>query len=320
MLILLTGLIFLISVESLFWSFSVNRHANWLRLNPEYDRRLAVPHSILGFGAIVTGLLTLFLWLWFIYEIVHIQFNLENSHQIILLKFLIVFWTNLVVVHMWAIVARYSCLHTIYWPYFSKFISNTLIKYFSLTEVHKYCHTLNKWNKIDKLEEQHKNLILKFGDKMNDILWTKDVDLRFTYVNKNMAKRILLSDQQNVLGRTHHQIAEELRCKGMKYTFDMGCEHSDKEIKKTMNPSRFISSGIIGDNNVYFHVFKSPIYFNGKFTGLIGFGRNITFEVSKLENIDLLIRAGDIEQALILFSEYRHKFINLEHYEDMYGD
>lgn len=319
MITLLTGLVFLVSIESTFWAFSVNRHAYWLKTHPEYDRRLAVPYTILGFGASITGLLTLFLWLWFICGIAIMQFKYTSVCPIST-KFIIVFWTNLVIIHMWAIVARYSCLHTAYWPYMSRFISNILIKYFNLTEVHKYCHILKKWNDLDRLNEQHRTLILKFSDRMNDILWTKDAHLRFTYVNKSMAEKILLSDQHAVLGRTHQQIAESLRSRGVEYTFDTVCEHTDNKILEVRKTERFVSSGIIDGTKIHLHVFKAPIYFDGKFTGLIGLGRNITFEVNKLEKIDLLIRAGEIQQALVLFSEYKSKFMNLEHYEDINGN
>lgn len=313
-LILIT-ISFLLSFESIWWCFAIHQHSVWILNNPEYDRRQAISPKTMIWGMSFIGISSLLAWFWFWHNISMFDECLIHEHDI-MGDFIISCLYQFTIIYMCASIARYSCLHTEYWPIISKLISSQLIKYFNFTDLNKYCLSLEKWNKLDLLAKKHNILIIKFADEMADIIWTKDQKLRFTYVNPSMAKLLLKTAKEEVIGFRHMDIAEKIREKGITYSFDLVCEISDKELFKNEEIIRYISSGIIDGEKYHFHILKSPIMINDEIKGLIGVGRNITFEVSNLEQIDLLFKAGKTQEGIELFYTFKENFMNLKHYKE----
>lgn len=309
--------VFMLAVEVMFWSFSINRHAVWLMQHPNYDRRMAVPSKILAVGGWFTAILALCLWFWHIHS-----FALHRLSDSMLKNYIIdtffICWILIAMIHLWAMIARYGCLHTQYWPIISGLVSKMLIKKFGITDVNKHCTYMRRWNELDRLSEKHRKLVFKFADKMRDFIWTKDTKKRYTYVNKAMCDYILFYDQHDVIGLSHQQIATELREEGVVYNFDSVSIKSDDKVLADRELTRFVERGIIDNKEVTLHVLKAPIFADGEINGIIGVARDITFEVESLEKIELLFKSGDIAKGLKVFYKYKEDFMGLRKYKSHY--
>ena len=303
-------IIFFLSVELMFWSFSINRHSVWLSKHPHYDRRLAVPSRLLSMAGCMTAIFAICLWIWHVYSFSLYMNNLVSSFDFYTRAFFIV-WTELSIIHLWAMLARYGCVHTKYWPIFSGILSGILIKRFNLTDISKYCRSMRKWNDLDKLSEQHKFLLFKFVDILKDVIWTKDIHQKYTYVNNSMADNVLLIDGFDTMGKTHMKIADELRNEGVNYNFDFVCSKSDNYILKHRVITKFTERGIINEKEHVFRVLKAPIIIDYQVVGIIGIGRDISFEVHSLEKIESLFRDKNINGAEKEFTEFKNAYMAL---------
>lgn len=297
-------IIFILAVEVCFWSFSINRHAIWLINHPYYDRRLAVPAKVLSFAGWMTALLAISLWIW------HVRaFSLHNISQMDTIEFygktFLTSWVLLSMIHMWGIVSRYACLHSSYWPIISGKISDFIVRKLGMTEINKYCSTLRKWNELDRLSEQHKQLLFKFADKMNDYIWTKDQYGKYTYVNESLANEILLMDSLDVVGMSHNEIGDCNRNAGITYSFDNAITNSDNVVIEKKVNLHFILRGIINDLPIAVKVTKSPIFIDGQVVGIIGIGRDITYEIDTMDQFEILLKTNKIEEAKNLFTEFK---------------
>ncbi len=134
-------------------------------------------------------------------------------------------------------------------------------------------------------EKKYKKLynLLKFmSDNAADMFWAKDINNRFTFVNKVFAKKLLnTEDTEEPIGKdiifyakreqkTHPDIKDF-------YTLAEKCETYDEKAKKSGKPLHFYYSGKIVNTYIYLDVYKSPLLDNkGKITGTVGYARDIT--------------------------------------------
>jgi len=309
--------VFMLSVEVMFWSFSINRHATWLCDNPMYDRRMAVPSKILALCGWITALLSISLWVWHVNSYAMLKMD-SISNSDFYLKTFFICWVQISFIHLWAMLARYGCLHTQYWPIISGYISKFLIRKFQLTDINKYCSSMRKWDEIDKVSSQHRQILFKFADVMCDLIWTKDTKKRYTYVNKSMCRYVLILDTHTVIGLTHKQIADKLRSKGIAYDFDNASIKSDNEVLLSKKITRFLERGTINDKEVTLHVLKSPIFEKGKLVGIIGVARDVSDDIENLEKIDFLFKSGNYEQGIAKFNSYKKDFLDLKKYDSLH--
>lgn len=316
---LVLGIVFFLSVEVLFWSFSINRHAYWLRLHPDYDRRLAVPARILGTAGWITAFLSLSIWVWIVYNYTLFRYDVCGACSYYLQSALAC-WMQLSLIHLWGIIARYSCLHTQFWPIASGLVSKFLIWKFGLTDLSRFCNSLRRWGEMDKMSQKHKTLIFKFADKVIDLFWTKDKETRYTYVNSSRLTKLLMLDKFESIGLTHKDITKALRASGIDYHYDSEGEWSDELVLTQKKPVRFIARGVINNKEVVVYVTKSPIFEKGKVIGIIGMGRDITFEITSLEKIDLLFKAGEIEKGIEEFNKRKEEFSSMDRFKILEED
>lgn len=125
-------LILLLAVDLIGWNVSICKHAKWLRNNPEAEKRRTVSglrlYAVAGFS-FALPILNIMWWSFAVY-LIYVDKSLP-AHRFIIAAVVITL-SLLGWIHLFAIIARYSCLPRGYWPLISYFVSRGLIKIFKL--------------------------------------------------------------------------------------------------------------------------------------------------------------------------------------------
>lgn len=152
---------------------------------------------------------------------------------------------------------------------------------------------------INELKDQILN-------KIPDLIWAKDMQDRFLFVNETMCNTLLLCDSPtDAVGKTDIYFAQRERAFGFEHTFGEVCIDSDEVVKKTRKPGRFFEFGLVRGRNVILDVHKSPLFdANGKMIGTVGRARNVSQEKeaeNRHENIGKIVRtiADDLDSIAI---------------------
>ena len=157
---------------------------------------------------------------------------------------------------------------------------------------------------LEKNEKRHKALIRQFRlmtDNMPDLIWTKDMQGRFTFVNKSVCDVLLhAKDTEEPIGKTDMFFAERERKlgKGRKnwHTFGELCVDSDSLVLQEKRPMRFEEYGNIRGKFLYLDVSKAPIFDEkNKIIGTVGHARIVTKE--KAAEKELLLRDKALNSA-----------------------
>lgn len=186
---------------------------------------------------------------------------------------------------------------------------------------------LNKEDfQISKLEKQLQvarrerdlfdRLIYHIGETIPDMIWHKDINGRYKYVN-NAIREGLFYDlpEHEIIGFNDIEIA--LKCKNLvgddKHTFGEICGNSDVQILKYLKKDKFLENGKIDGEEVYLEVHKAPMYNKeGELVGTVGTGRDVTeFYLGLVNAINSIEKCGDcnkkdfVEEILKELNKYR---------------
>ena len=126
------------------------------------------------------------------------------------------------------------------------------------------------------------NLLNLLTENLPDMLWMKDLDGKYIYVNKAICEGLLMAkDINEPIGKgdvffamrereTHEENPDW-------HTFGELCINSDKEVIDHNKAMKFVEYGNIKGELVYLEVNKAPFYDNnGNIIGTVGSGRDIT--------------------------------------------
>lgn len=125
-------------------------------------------------------------------------------------------------------------------------------------------------------------LFRKLSDNMPDMLWAKDVQKRFIFVNKSICQNLLLAaDTEEPIGKTDLYFADRIRQERPEdnefYTFGEICQDSDDVIFETKMPGQFEEFGNVKGKFLSLDVIKAPIFDeHGELVALVGAGRDVT--------------------------------------------
>ncbi|MBK9290358.1 MAG: PAS domain S-box protein [Bacteroidetes bacterium] len=125
-------------------------------------------------------------------------------------------------------------------------------------------------------------LFRKVSDNMPDMLWAKDMQKRFIFVNKSICDNLLhATDQEEPIGKTDLFFANRIKAERPDdpdyHTFGKICQDSDEVIFQTQTPGRFDEFGNVRGKFLYLDVVKAPILDEqGKLIGVVGAARDIT--------------------------------------------
>ncbi len=144
---------------------------------------------------------------------------------------------------------------------------------------------------IREAEERYRSLYSVFrlmADNTNDFLWAKDINNRFTFVNKTMCDRLLNANSLNEpIGKTDVFFASREREAHPEnpdwHTFGEICADTDTITLQERVPKQFDEFGNIQGKFLFLDVHKSPIWDEkGNLTGLVVTARDVT-HTRKLE-------------------------------------
>ena len=131
-------------------------------------------------------------------------------------------------------------------------------------------------------------LIRLMSDNLPDLVWAKDMEGHFIFVNKAMIEKLLIAqDTDEPIGKNDLYFAERQRAlypdNPVWHTFGELCIDTDLVVHSTQRPERFEEFGNIQGEFLFLDVYKAPFLNElGHMIGTVGIGRDVTHE-KKLE-------------------------------------
>ena len=141
-------------------------------------------------------------------------------------------------------------------------------------------------------DKRYKNLysmMRLMSDNLPDLIWTKDMEGKFLFVNKACSKILLdARDTDEPIGKTDIYFADRMIKSHPEIpdylSFGKKCVESDLTVLKTRNSMRFDESGNIKGEFLFLDVFKAPFYDeNRNIIGTVGCAKVVTKE-KQMEN------------------------------------
>ena len=132
------------------------------------------------------------------------------------------------------------------------------------------------------------------SDNMSDMLWAKDLEKKFIFINKAVCDKLLLaSDTEEPIGKDDMFFANRARqaCPENLNWYDFGeqCQNSDDVVIKSGKAERFEEYGNVNGNFLFLDVRKAPIFDEtGLMIGVVGSARDVTLQ--KKTEADIYVR------------------------------
>jgi PAS domain-containing protein len=172
--------------------------------------------------------------------------------------------------------------------------------------------TILYWREVQHYmttEGYHRKSLGNYIEDVPDLIWVKDLDFRYTYVNKSVLSTLELK-LQDIIGKTDQEIRQQMMNNGIRY--EIGADHTDHE-HKLDQPIIYLDTGYIRDRFIALQVFKGPLYnsdsiLTRKHVGYFSIGRDLTFDVEDHNNIATLLSEGDLTKAIDLFDLHRNRY------------
>lgn len=300
-----------LTTEAFSWTQTVYNHCKWDINNQTYERRKKISLKTLCKFSLLSGIFSFLSWLFFIYLI-----TLNPSFACISILFFVVSFFQIITIHTWYIISMYISIPIEFIPFISRQLFRVLYYAFdkcNFTDV----KSLHSWDSVFEEKSSSNSLLINFIDVVPDMIWCKDNDNKFTFVNRSICRNLLLNDESHVIGKTSTKIAEEIRNRGIIYTFGELCCDSDTITRERRNPSLFYEYGYVDGKFMGLRVLKAPIFENGCIIGTIGVARNITTHIENYEHINNLFKEGKYEEGASLFLAYKQKFEAMQDIVDL---
>jgi PAS domain S-box-containing protein len=139
-----------------------------------------------------------------------------------------------------------------------------------------------------RLQELFRNI----ADNMPDMLWAKDIDKRFLFVNKAISDKLLHAETtEEPIGKTDMFFAERERNlfpdDKQWHTFGEICRDSDSVVLESGETGQFDEFGNIRGEFLFLDVVKSPLKDSaGRIIGTVGAARDVT-DRKQMEKVNL---------------------------------
>ena len=162
--------------------------------------------------------------------------------------------------------------------------------FFDITETKKAEEALRKSE--EKYHRLYK-LMRLMTDNMPDMIWAKDMDGRYMFVNQAMCDKLIMCDcPDRAIGMTDMVIAEKERNAGYEYTFGEFCVNSDAIIQERKVACRIIEEGFVRNKYFVLDVHMAPfLNENREMIGTVGCGRDVTNE----KEVEKALKEREIE-------------------------
>ena len=135
---------------------------------------------------------------------------------------------------------------------------------------------------IENIKDCDSSLLTLLTEQLPDMLWIKDLDGRYLYVNQAICDGLLMAkDLKEPIGKNDifFALREREAHKDIPdwHTFGELCFNSDLEVINSQTAMKFEEYGNIKGKLLYLEVSKSPFYDkDGNMIGTLGVGRDIT--------------------------------------------
>jgi PAS domain S-box-containing protein len=174
---------------------------------------------------------------------------------------------------------------------------------------------------LRKSEKKYSNLNAMFrllADNTDDFLWAKDVNSKFTFVNKTMCDRILIAKNiDEPIGKTDLYFALRQREAHPEnaewHTFGERCIDSDKATLRKGKSMQFDEYGNIKGKFLFLDVHKAPIRDeHGKVIGIVGTARDVTRQRQLEDEREKAVEAlQKSEENLRKLNDEKDKFFSI---------
>ena len=140
---------------------------------------------------------------------------------------------------------------------------------------------------LKESEHRYKSLysmIRLMCDNVPDLIWAKDLEGKFLFVNRSMCEKLLIAkDTDEPIGKTDMYFVERERTTHPNnpewHTFGEICIDSDEVVIKSMKDGCFDEIGNVKGKFLYLDVYKTPLWNeHGEMIGVVGSGRDVTEE------------------------------------------
>lgn len=317
--VVLFVIMWVLATEALMWTVTISRHASWLRRHPEYEAGLATKARTLQLAIIFSSLFCLIVGIFFVYFTTLLISGMWPINHIGLIWLSLIPGVFITHIHLWSIVARYTCLHVQYWPLISQYIHRCLSKYILMVDIAAYCLSFDKWRNIATVAERHSSLLPSFLDVIPEVLWIKDKHGRLTYANKTTFNKLGF-DEVRILGKTFYEMAFTHSPHLLDVSFYTQCEKADQSVLQTQQVFKGNIHGRVMGKFCALKVTKAPVYVvcpdtgEKELSGVICLGIDITERWHEHEEILQLFEEGRVSEGINAF--VRHKI----HFELISGD
>jgi PAS domain S-box-containing protein len=144
-------------------------------------------------------------------------------------------------------------------------------------------------------EEYHRlyKLMRLMADNIPDLIWAKDMDGRYIFVNQAMCDKLIMCDcPDRAIGMTNMVIAEKERNAGYEHTFGEICSNSDAIVQERKVACRILEERFVRNEYLVLDVHKAPFLDENKeMIGTVGCGRDVTNE----KEIEKALKEREIE-------------------------
>ena len=190
----------------------------------------------------------------------------------------------------------------------------------------------NTENALKEGEAEYHRLYQMFrlmSDNMPDMVWAKDLDKKYTFVNKAICENLLnAADNEEPIGKTDIFFAERERESHPDdpewHTFGELCMDTDDVTLKELKQMQFDEYGNVKGKFLFLDVHKAPLFNNeGNLIGIVGSARDVTEKIQAEKRMYMLAQAiqsvgecvsiTDMNDYIIYVN---HAFLNTYQYEE----
>ena len=143
----------------------------------------------------------------------------------------------------------------------------------------KFTNLEKELEKAKYERRRFKDMIKAIGNTIPDMMWFKDTDGKYVYVNDAIRRELFYNlDTTDIIGKTDVELAVVFRRKvgSENHTFGEVCGNSDAVVLENLHKQRFLEYGLINGELLYLEVYKAPMYDGLELVGTVGTGRDVT--------------------------------------------
>lgn len=160
----------------------------------------------------------------------------------------------------------------------------------------------------------HRRQLSEYLDDIPDLIWVKDIDFRYTFINKSVIRKFGIP-AEDVLGKTDLEVSEIFNKKGVEFEFGQNSRNSDLIVAASGAPGMFLEMGKIDGKFLALQVYKGPIYRKDQYPkehiGYIGVGRDLTYDVEDHKKIEELWLDGKYDDAFKMFCIHKDRYSSM---------